>query len=108
MEDKKLIPAPIDNKNILEDFSDDFHEGRYVETVENGIHKQAFWKCGVLCVLTYEFGNNWFDIQFFNSTDEKYRIAAKEIGLVIFSMKEHLVIKEGPGGIYLIYFKSED
>ena len=25
MEEKKLILAPIDNKNILEDFTDDFH-----------------------------------------------------------------------------------
>ena len=30
MEEKKLIPAQIDNKNILEDFTNDFHDGVFV------------------------------------------------------------------------------
>ena len=108
MEGKKLIPAPIDNKNILEDFTDDFHYGECVETVENGIHRQAFWKCGALVVLDYEFGNNWFSFQFVHTAEQQSRAAAREIAEVMSSYRENYIIKEGPGGIYLIYFKPED
>ena len=108
MEEKKLIAAPIDNKNILEDFTDDFHEGEFVETVENRVHRQAFWKCGALCVISYEFGNSWFDLQFVQATEQQAKAAAGEIAEVMSAYRENYVIKEGPGGVYLIYFKPED
>lgn len=108
MEEKKLIPAPIDNKNIMEDFTDDFHEGDFVEHVENRVHRQAFWKCGALCVISYEFGNNWFDIQFVLSTERQAKAAAGELAVVMLALRENYVIKEGPGGVYLIYFRPED
>lgn len=108
MEEKKLIPAPIDNKNIMEDFTDDFHEGDFVEHVENRVHRQAFWKCGALCVISYEFGNNWFDIQFVSSTEQQEWAAAGELAVVMLALRENYVIKEGPGGVYLIYFRPED
>lgn len=108
MEEKKLIPAPIDNKNIVEDFTDDFHFGEFVEHVENRVHRQAFWICGALCVISYEFGNNWFDFQFVHATDQQAKAAAKEIAKVFHAYRERYVIKDGPGGIYLIYFKPED
>ena len=108
MIEKELIPAPIDNKNIVEDFTDDFHFGKFVESVENGVHRQAFWKCGALCVISYEFGNNWFDFQFVQATEQQSKAAAKEIVEVMMAYRENYVIKDGPGGIYLIYFKSEE
>ena len=108
MEEKKLIPAPIDNKNILEDFTDDFHFGEFVEHVENGVHRQAFWVSGALCVMSYEFGNNWFDFQFVSATKQQLKNAAAEIAEVMVAYRKNYVIKEGPGGVYLIYFRPED
>ena len=37
MEEKNLTPAPIDNKNIVEDFTDDFHNGEFVEQVQGRV-----------------------------------------------------------------------
>lgn len=107
MEEKKLWPMPIDNKHFLEDFTDDFHYGEFVETVENRVHRQAFWKCGALCVISYEFGNNWFDLQFVQATEQQANAAAKEMAEVMLAYRENYVIKEGPGGVYLI-FKEEE
>ena len=108
MIEKELIPAPIDNKNIVEDFTDDFHFGEFVESVENGVHRQAFWKCGALCVISYEFGNNWFDFQFVQATKQQAKAVAGEIAKVMMAYRENYVIKDGPGGVYLIYFKPEE
>ena len=107
MKETKLWPMPIDNKHILEDFTDDFHGGEFVETVENRVHRQAFWKCGALCVISYEFGNNWFDLQFVQATEQQAKAAAREMAEVMLSYRENYVIKEGPGGVYLI-FKEEE
>lgn len=107
MEEKKLWPMPIDNKHILEDFTDDFHGGEFVETVGTKIHRQAFWKCGVLCVISYEFGNNWFDLHIEQDDELKAKAAAKELSEVMNAYCENYVIKEGPGGVYLI-FKEEE
>lgn len=107
MEEKKLWPMPIDNKHILEDFTDDFHGGEFVEMVENRVHRQAFWKCGALCVISYEFGNNWFDLQFVQATEQQAKAVAKEIAKVMLAYRENYVIQKGPGGVYLI-FKEEE
>lgn len=107
MEEKKLWSMPIDNKHFLEDFTDDFHGGEFVETVENRVHRQAFWKCGALCVISYEFGNNWFDLQFVQATEQQAMEAAREMAEVMLAYRENYVIKEGPGGVYLI-FKEEE
>lgn len=107
MEEKKLWPMPIDNKHILEDFTDDFHGGEFIETVENRVHRQAFWKYGALCVISYEFGNNWFDLQFVQATEQQAKAAAREMAEVMLAYRENYVIKEGPGGVYLI-FKEEE
>lgn len=108
MIEKELIPAPIDNKNIVEDFTDDFHNGEFVEQVQGRVRHQAFWCCGVLCVISYEFGNNWFSFQFVQGTQEQLKLAAHAIVGVMMCYRQNYVIKEGPGGVYLIYFKPED
>ena len=107
MEEKKLWPMPIDNKHILEDFTDDFHGGEFVEHVEGSIRHQAFWCCGALCVLSYQFGSNWFSFDFVSGTDGKKKLAKKKIAEVLLAYRENYVIKEGPGGVYLI-FKEEE
>lgn len=105
--EKNLWPMPIDNKHILEDFTDDFHGGEFVETVGNRVHRQAFWKCGALCVISYEFGSNWFDLQIVDGTKLQINSAAEELAVVMLAYRENYVIKEGPGGVYLI-FKGEE
>lgn len=107
MKEKKLWPMPIDNKHILEDFTDDFHYGEFVETVENKVHRQAFWKCGALCVISYEFGNNWFDLQFVQATEQQAKAAAEELAVVMLAYRENYVIQKGPGGVYLIFKEAE-
>lgn len=59
----KLIQAPIDNKNILEDFTDIFHNGSYIESRNRNQVRQAFYINGLLFELTYHFGCNYFRIE---------------------------------------------
>lgn len=56
--EKRFIPAPIDNKHVLEDFADDLHCGSCVERREKGIVRQAFYDEDVLWELIYTFGDN--------------------------------------------------
>lgn len=58
-----LTPAPIDNKNVMEEFADLFHHDSYMEHRERHTRHQAFWCEGVLVVLSYEYGNNWFSFK---------------------------------------------
>lgn len=50
---KDLVPAPIDNKNIMEDYADDV---RIV--CERGHCKETFWRDGALYVVDNNFGSN--------------------------------------------------
>lgn len=45
--------APIDNKNILEDFADDV-----CYTCDDNGNRKTFWKHGSLFVVDYDFGSN--------------------------------------------------
>ena len=56
--EKRFIPAPIDNKHILEDFADDLHWNKCVEHRSKGIVRQAFYDEDVLWELIYIFGDN--------------------------------------------------
>lgn len=56
----KLIQAPIDNKNILEDFTDIFHSGDYVESRNRNQVRQAFYINGKLFEISYMYGYNFF------------------------------------------------
>lgn len=56
----KLIQAPIDNKNILEDFTDIFHNGSYIESRNRNQVKQAFYFDRRLFEISYMYGYNFF------------------------------------------------
>ena len=56
--EKRFIPAPIDNKHILDDFADDLHWNKCVEHRSKGIVRQAFYDGAVLWELIYTFGDN--------------------------------------------------
>lgn len=60
--EKNLTPWPIDNKHILEDFTDELHDGRFVERTNNGIVRQAFYDGAVLWEVCYRFGKNRFEL----------------------------------------------
>lgn len=62
MKVRKLIPAPIDNKNVLEDFTYVLHADEYIETRRDGVVKQAYWDDGNLWVVVYQFARNWFHV----------------------------------------------
>lgn len=57
------LKANIDNKNILEDFSNVFHDGFYVEDYTESETKQAFYVKGQLFELSYRLGENIFRIK---------------------------------------------
>ena len=56
----KLVRFPIDNKNILEDFTEVFHDDDCVEHRYKGFVKQAFYFQGLLCQVSYLFGSAKF------------------------------------------------
>lgn len=54
MNKQELIPAPIDNKNILEDFADNISS-----TFDDGSdRRQTFWRDGCLYLIDYIFGTH--------------------------------------------------
>lgn len=60
--EKNLTPWPIDNKHVLEDFTDELHDGRFVERTNNGIVRQAFYDGSVLWEVYYRFGDSKFEL----------------------------------------------
>lgn len=61
---KQIFPFPIDNKHIMEDFTADFHDEKFVEYMDHAnVYHQAFWKRGLLCSICYRFGQNWFYLE---------------------------------------------
>lgn len=63
MEQVKYVAFPIDNKNIMEDFSDVVHDGNYLEYHHGRTTKQAFYHQGLLWELGYSFGSNNFSVE---------------------------------------------
>lgn len=59
---KNLTPWPIDNKHVLEDFTDELHDGRFVERTNKGIVRQAFYDEATLWEVCYRFGDNKFEL----------------------------------------------
>ena len=62
MEQAKYAVFPIDNKHIMEDFSDVIHDGDYLELRLKGFVKQAFYHKGLLWELQYTYGGNFFSV----------------------------------------------
>lgn len=58
------VPWPIDNKHVLEDFTDVFHGGDCVERRHNGIVRQAFYDGAALWEVCYRFGDNKFELYY--------------------------------------------
>lgn len=87
MRRKELIPAPIDNKNILEDFTEVFHQDDCIETRHQGVVKQAYWDDGNLWVVAYCFGANWFHVRLVQE-GQLWRVSARRMRNAILSLNE--------------------
>lgn len=69
----KLVRFPIDNKNILEDFTEVFHDDECVEFRHKGLVKQAFYFKGLLCEVSYLFGSAKFFVVCTEKISDKLR-----------------------------------
>lgn len=67
--ESNLIKAPIDNKNIMEDFTDIFHGGKYAEFTDGKLHKQTFYIEGVPFEIGYHLGFNHFYVMTLGELD---------------------------------------
>ena len=54
MSEDTLMPAPIDNKNILEDFADDICS----DFDDGSVRRQTFWRRSCLFLIDYVFGTH--------------------------------------------------
>lgn len=70
-ENDRLIAAPIDGKNVIDDF-DWLTDGDRVEiNPYRNEHHIAFYNNDILCELTYYTGDNECEIWLHNDTEEK-------------------------------------
>lgn len=94
---KELIKAPIDNKNIVEDFADVFHNGEFVEYAKDKFHKQLFYIGDEPFELSYYFGDSFFAIKALDgikdmSSINVIRDAVKSLNT------DHVFVKYGESG----------
>lgn len=94
---KELIKAPIDNKNIVEDFTDVFHNGEFVEYTKDKFHKQLFYILDEPFELYYFFGENHFAIKALDGIKDMESInvirdAVKSLNT------DHVFVKYGESG----------
>lgn len=84
----QLEYLPIDNKSILEEFTDAFHNGNYVETVTHGKHVQTFVCFNAFCTISYTFGKSDFVLNILDSIEEQRRQIHSHWDRVIKEMRE--------------------
>lgn len=60
--EKDFINAPIDNKHVLEDFTDVLHDGKYVERRDGKNVYQAFYDGRNLWEVKYTLGSNLVEL----------------------------------------------
>lgn len=62
MENYKYASFPIDNKNIMEDFTEAIHNNECIEYRFKRVVKQAFYHRGLLFELQYILGDSIFSV----------------------------------------------
>lgn len=110
MKTKILIPAPIDNKNILEDFTDNFHHDEYIQSAFDKVTQQVFFMKGCLCELMYRFGQNWFKFRIIEGDPFDVRRCSTELDDIIKAMNENEqgCVKFNPSlGVYEFFFITD-
>lgn len=108
---KVLYKAPIDNKNVLTDFTEVFHNGDCLSVTipvgTNGTtHTYEYFVVeNCLCCVSYVFGLNWFRVEVQqHSSPENYEKAKRHIEQCIENLYHDNVLQElivkkdcGPG-----------
>lgn len=103
------IKAPIDNKNIMEWFTEDFHNNEFIEQTSGGIKKQVFYLCECLCELSYRFGDNWFRMRIIEGNPDGIKQCANEYRRISESFNtDEVCVKYNPYcGVYEFYLISD-
>lgn len=111
LQEKNPIPFPIDNKHLLEDFTDDFHEGEFVEYVDKSkITHQTFWMNGCACSLSYKFGQNWVKFNVLSGLEDARKLTMRDVDEIIESYRETLHVEVTQEGWLKLmkFFKEEE
>lgn len=100
------IKANIDNTSILEDFTDEFHGGRYIEQIINKVVHQVFYMDNCLCELSYRYGQNWFMCRIIEGNSDDVRKCTTTIKKVVISLNsDDIRVKFSPMlGVYEFLF----
>jgi hypothetical protein len=109
MRTKNLIPAPIDNKNVLEDFTFNFHSDLYIGTTFDHVAQQVFFMQGCLCEITYRFGQNLFKFRIIEGDPFDVRRCNAHKDYLIRNMNgDSVVVKLNPTlGAYEFFFIAD-
>ena len=124
--DKKTAmsaPMPIDNKHILEDFTDELHGGDCIELRKGRVVNQTFYFEDCLWLLYYRFGDSYFQVTLLKDLlydgNEEYEIIDNDV-YALQKMKEKLellsdednglIIKiiDCVGSFYCFFYKVVD
>ena len=101
-------PLPIDNKNIMEWFTEDFHNDHYLEIIEDKITKQVFFMNDCLCEVSYRFGQNWFKFRVIEGKPDNVKICYSDLNDIVKAMNseenEYRVLYNPIVGIYEFYY----
>ena len=98
--------APIDNKNIVEDFVDDFTKGDSLYLYQEGITRHIFLLCDCLCELSYRFGQHWFKVRIIEGEPHNVKRCSAEISEIVESYNsDNVSVSFNPYlGVYEFYF----
>ena len=100
------LKSNIDNTSILEDFTYDFHGGRYIERMNDKTTCQVFYMDNCLCEISYRYGQNWFMCRIIEGNPGDVRKCTTTIKKVILSLNSDdvKVIFNPMLGVYEFYF----
>lgn len=101
-----MMKANIDNKNILEDFTANFHNDIYIERKCDNIIYQVFYLCDCLCDISYRFGQNWFKFRMIEGKYDDILRCSEEFANIVKSFNtDDVRVKFNPMlGVYEFYF----
>ena len=100
------LKANIDNTSILEDFTDAFHGGRYIERMNDKITCQVFYMDNCLCEISYRYGQNWFRVRLIEGSPDDVCKCASTYEKVAMSLNsDDVKVNFNPMlGVYEFYF----
>lgn len=109
---ENLTPAPIDEKNVVSDFTEAFHNGEYMERTDGKIHFEYFILHDCLCVVHYTFGHHRFVVGPVEGDSNLKELCRKDIRRMVDAMNginksQGIWVKTFADGCYGFYFSPE-